>query len=106
LEAPLEQAWFSADPRDGIAQFTPEMGAIDAAQSPQLNPFELRPEALPRIQLRGGGGQAFHVHPLRRTMGQDLLHELAAMHRGPVPDEHDPAWHLTQEVFQAGHHIR
>jgi hypothetical protein len=71
----------------------------------QIDPFELRPEALPRIQLRGIGGQAFHVHPLRRTIRQESLDRMTAVDRRPIPDNDHAAGHLTQEVFQEGHHI-
>jgi hypothetical protein len=61
LETARENAWFSADPLDGVAQFTLEMGEIEAAQIPQLDPFDLLPETFARVQLRSIGWQALHI---------------------------------------------
>ena len=81
------------------------MGEIDAAQVAQLDPFELLPEALPRVQLWGMGRQAFRVQPLRRPIRQEGLDDMTAVDRRPIPDDDHAAGHLTQEVFQEGHHI-
>ena len=59
------------------------MREIDAAQVAQLDPFELLPEALPRVELRGIGWQAFQVEPLRRAIGQKLANDVTAVDRGP-----------------------
>jgi hypothetical protein len=105
LEAPLEHAWFSADPLDGIAQFTPEMGEIEAAQIPQLDPFELLPETFARVQLRSIGWQAFQMQSLCCTVGQELFDHMAAMNRGTIPNDDQTAGNLAEEGLQKGDHI-
>jgi hypothetical protein len=71
----------------------------------QFDPFELLPEALPRVQLGGLGRQAFQVEPLRRAIGQRLGHEVAAMNWCPVPENDHAAVDLTQQVLEKGDHI-
>jgi hypothetical protein len=54
----FDEAWFSTHPFHRIAQLMPQMWQIDAAHIAQLDPFQLLPQALSRVQLRGIGRQA------------------------------------------------
>jgi hypothetical protein len=106
LEAALEHARFSSHPFHGITQFAAEVRDLDAPQMAPFAPFTRLPEALPRLQFRRIGRQAFHVHPLGRPIGEELLDEMTARNGGAIPHEHHPAGHLTEQVFQEGDHIR
>ena len=70
-----------------------------AAYIAELNPLQVRPEPLARIQFRGIGGEALHLKPVRRPIRQELLDDVTAMNWGPVPDEHQAAGHLPQQML-------
>ena len=63
----------------------PQMRQVDAAQMAPFDPFELRPQPLPRVQVRGLGRQALHVNPLRRTIHQERFDTRAAVVGGRHP---------------------
>ena len=100
-----ENARFPANPLYRVAEFPASMGKIDAAHIPQLNSFELLPEALTRIQVRGIRREPFDVEALRRAIGQELFDHVTAMNRGPIPDQHHAAGHLAQQMLQKGDHV-
>src|ERR671923_820717 len=81
------------------------MRNIEAAQITELDPFELVPEALARIQFRRIRRQALQVKALRRAIGQELLDDTAAVNGGSVPDDDHAAWDFTQQVLQKGDHV-
>jgi hypothetical protein len=105
VEAPLENTRFSSHPFYGIAEFAAEVGDIEATHVAQLDPFELLPEALPRIQLRGIRRERLEVDAAAGPIGQEFLDDVAAMNRGTIPDEDHPARHLPQQMLQKGDHI-
>ena len=82
------------------------MGDVEAADVVPLHPFELLPEALARVELRGVGRQALQMEALRRALGQELADDVTAMHRGAIPDEDHAAGHLAPQMLQEGDHIR
>src|ERR671917_2601458 len=82
------------------------MRQVNTTDVAQLDPFELLPEALPRVELWGIGWQAFQVDPLRRAIGQKLANDVTAVDRGPIPDQDQAAGYLAQQVLQEGHHVR
>ena len=83
-----------------------EMPQVDTAHIPQLDAFELLPDALGRIELRGIRRQTLQVEALRGPVREELSNGLAAVNGRAIPDDHQPARHLTQQVLQKGHHIR
>jgi hypothetical protein len=46
-----DQAWFSPNPLHGVAQCTPQMRDVEAAQIAPFDPFELLPDPLARIEF-------------------------------------------------------
>jgi hypothetical protein len=82
-----EHAWCPANPLHCVSEFLVSMGKIQATHMPSLNPCELLPEALARIQLRSLGREALNVEAWRRAMSQELVDDVTAMHRCPTPDE-------------------
>jgi hypothetical protein len=97
-----DEAWFAPHPFHRVAQFTPQLREMETAHIAQFDPFELLPEALIRVQLRGIGWQALQVEALRRAIGQEFLDHVAAVDRCPIPDDHHPTRHLPQEMFEKG----
>jgi hypothetical protein len=49
----LNQAWFATDPFHRGAQLMPQMWDVETAHIAELDPLQLSPEALTRVQLRG-----------------------------------------------------
>src|SRR5918992_3581380 len=82
------------------------MRDVDAAHVTPLDPLELWPEALARVQLWGIGWQALQMPSRRRAIGQALFDDVTARDRGASPDDDHPAGHLTPQVLQEGDHIR
>jgi hypothetical protein len=86
-------------------EFITEVTQVETAQMPQLDAFELLPEALVRIELRGIRWQALQVEALRGPVREELLNGVTAVNRRTIPDDHHPTRHLAQQVLQKGHHI-
>jgi hypothetical protein len=104
-KTPFNYARLSTDPFDGRTQFMMEMRQIETAEIAALDPLQVCPEALSRVQLRGIGGQTLHVESRRRPIGQVILDDVAAVNRRSIPEDDHTAGHLTQEMFQKGDHI-
>ena len=104
-EKALENSGFSPHSFHRVAQLTTQMWDVKTAHIAQLDPFELLPEALVRIQLRGIGRQALQVEAWRRAISQELLDGMAAVDGRSIPDNHHPARDLAQQVLQEGDHI-
>ena len=84
----------------------PQMRDVQAAHIVELDAFELLPEALPRVQLRGIGRQAFEMEALRCAAPEKLFNDVAAVNRRAIPDDDHLSGHLAQQVLQEGDHIR
>jgi hypothetical protein len=67
-EEALDEAWFSPDPFHRSPEFAPQMREMKAAVA-QLDPFELLPDTLVRIQLWGIGRQTLEMKAMRRAVG-------------------------------------
>jgi hypothetical protein len=102
---PFNEAWFSTDPSDGIAEFAAEMGQIGTADIAELDSLQVCPEALTRVQLRGLGWQALHVESRRRPMSQERFDGVAAVNWRSIPDDDQAAGHLPQQMLKKGDHI-
>src|SRR5919106_2403905 len=76
------------------------MWKIETAHVTQFDAFELLPEALARVQLRGIGRQALQVNLLCRTLRQELLDNLTPMNRGTIPNDDHAAGYLAHEMFE------
>ena len=104
-KAPLDEARFAPHPFHRVAQFMSKMWGIEAAHIAQFDPFERWPEAFIRVQLGGIGRQTFQVKALRRAVGPERVDGLAAVDRRAIPDQHHPARHLAQQVFEKRDHV-
>jgi hypothetical protein len=76
------------------------MREIEATHIAQLDPFEICPEALDRVQLRGIGRKPLYLDPLSRAIGQERCDEVTAVNRCPILEEQQRAGHLAQQVLQ------
>jgi hypothetical protein len=65
----LDDPWFSTRPLDRIPQFMPEMGDPEVVDIPQLDRFQVSPEPLAGIQLRGIGGGPLKMDMRRGPIG-------------------------------------
>ena len=81
------------------------MREIEATHIAQLDPFEICPEALDRVQLRGIGRKPLYLDPLSRAIGQERCDEVTTVNRWPIPEEQQTAGHLAQQMFQKGYDI-
>jgi hypothetical protein len=81
------------------------MTARQAAPIPELDPFQLRPQALARIQLRGIRWQALYLESFRSASRQELLDSVTAMDRRAIPEDHQAAGHFAPQMLQKGHDI-
>jgi hypothetical protein len=71
-----------------------------AAHIPEFDPLQVCPETLARIQVWGVGGEALYLEPWRRALGQELLEEMAAVDRRAIPNDHQRARHLAEQMLQ------
>ena len=71
-----------------------------AAHIPEFDALQVGPETLAGIQFWGIGGEALHMEPLRRAIGQEFLDEIAAVDRRAIPNEHQRARHLAEQMLQ------
>jgi hypothetical protein len=71
-----------------------------AAHIPEFDAFQVCPEALAGIQFWGVGGEALHLEPWRRAIGQELLDEMAVVDRRAIPNDHQRARHLAEQMLQ------
>ncbi len=81
------------------------MTESQAADIPEFDPLQVRPEALARIQFRGIGWQALDVEALSRAIGQEGLDDVTTVNWRPIPDHHQTAGHFPQHMFQEGDHV-
>jgi len=70
-----------------------------------LNPCELWPDALVRIQRRGIRRPTLQGEAVRRTIREECLDDLAAMSGRSIPDGHHLARDLPQQMLPTGHDI-
>ena len=91
LKTAFDNAWFSTYSLDRIAQFLAQMREAETAHIAQFDAIELRPQPLTRIQFRRVGGEALHMEPLPGSIRKELCDHAAAMHRCPIPDDHQVA---------------
>src|ERR671915_409619 len=92
----FDDARFSTDPLDRVAQLLAQMREAEAAHIAQLDAFELRPQPLARIQVRHISREALGMEPLPGPIREELCDHAAAMDRRAIPDDHQLARDLPQ----------
>jgi len=73
---------------------------VSAAQVPHLDPLEVLPHALVRVQVWRVGRQPLQVNGGRAAICQVALNGRAPMDRRAVPDDQQPVGHITPQVPQ------
>src|SRR5918992_1737319 len=101
----FDHARFSTDPLHRVPQFLAQMREAEAADIAQLDTFELRPQPLTGIQVRRIGREALGMEPLLGPIREELCNHVAAMNRRPIPDDHQVARDLPQQMLQKGQDI-
>ena len=82
-----------------------EMRPVNTTDVAQLHALELLPDALIRVQLRGIRRQALQMQALGCAVGQEGPDDLTAVNRRAIPDKHQPARHLPQQVLEKSYNV-
>jgi hypothetical protein len=77
---------------------------VGTADIPQLNPFEVIPDALIGVEIGSRARQLFQMQALGSPSLEKIFDLLAAMDWRTVPDEQDRARDLAQEHAQEADH--
>ncbi len=67
--------------------------------------FPIAPEVLHRIQLRSIAGEEFHPEAVF-LRGDEVLDQVASVRRQPVPDHHDLAVDVAEQMREELHDLR
>ena len=78
---------------------------VRAAHVPQLNAFEIGPDALVRVEIGCVARQLLQLEPFGSALSQEVFDRLTAMDRRPIPEHQELAGQVSQEVAQEQHHI-
>jgi hypothetical protein len=105
LEEALDEARFAPDPLHRSTEFAPQMQEMKAAQVAHLDPFELLPDTLVRIQLGGIGRQTLEMKAMRRAVGEELPDGLSTVDGRSIPDDDHSTRDFPEQMFQEGHHV-
>jgi hypothetical protein len=77
-----------------------EIGQVRAADVSQFEVFEVRPDALVRVEIGSATGRSLEAQALRRTFGQKGLDSLTAMNRRAVPNHQQLAGKVSQQMLE------
>jgi hypothetical protein len=106
LNARFEDVALVPQAGGGAAELAFELGQVAAAPVAQLDLFQVAPDPLVRVRVRGVTGQGFEVQAPGRAVGQEVLDDLAPMDRGAIPDDQELAREVAQQVPEEAHHVR
>jgi hypothetical protein len=95
-----------AEASRGPAEFLAQVPQVPAADVPQLDPLEVIPDALVRVQLRRVAGQLLQADALGPAPGQEVLDRLPAMDRRAVPDHQQLAGDVAEQVPEEADDVR
>jgi hypothetical protein len=101
----LDEARCSTHPLHSIAACMAQRPTREAAHMPEFDPLAMGPEALAGVPRWGIGGEALHLEPWRRAMGQELCEAMTAGDGRAIPDHHDLAGHLPPPELETRDHI-
>ena len=101
----MDQARFSADSFDSILEFNTQMREIDATHITQLDPFQVGPQPLTRIQLGRIGREPLQMDTVRRAVPQQRLDHVTAVNGGSIPKNDQATGDLPQHMLQKGDHV-
>ena|SRR6516165_6550489 len=81
-------------------QSVTQLGQICGADVAQLDPLQVVPDALIRVQVWRIAGEALQVQALGRPRCEEVLDRLAMMDRRAVPDDDQLSGDLAQQHSQ------
>lgn len=70
----------------------------------QLDPFEVVPDPLVRVEVRRIAGQLLQMQAMGGAVAQEVFDDVAAVDRRPIPDHGDVAGDLVEQRAQESHH--
>ena len=94
-----------AEASGGQTEVLVELIQIGTAHVPQFDAFEVSPDTLIRVEIRGVARQLLKAQSFGSTLGQEVFDGLTAMDRRTIPEHQQLARHLSQQVPQEEHHL-
>src|SRR5438067_12634220 len=88
-----------------LAQRLTEVPQAPAADVAELDPLQVPPDALVRVQVRGVGRQRFDPEALAADLRQQVLDRLPAVDRPAVPDHQQRVRDDLQQVAEEARHV-
>lgn len=77
-----------------------------AADVAQFDVLEVGPDALVRVEVGGVAGELLQADASGAALGQEVLHRLAAMDRGAIPEHQELVGDLAEQVLQEADDVR
>jgi hypothetical protein len=81
------------------------MREIEATHIAQLDPFQVGPQPLTRIQLGSIGREPLQMDSVRRAVRQKGLDHVTAVNWSSIPNDDHATGHLPQQMLQKGDDI-
>jgi hypothetical protein len=104
--AALDDLALVTEASGGEAKLVSEMREVLAADIAQFDMLEVGPDALVRVQIGGVAGELLQPDASSASLGQELLHRLATMDRGTIPEHQELAGDVTAQVLQETDDVR
>ncbi len=93
------------EPFLGAHEFCCKMLQITSTKVFEFASFEQIPDPFVRIEFGRIARQAFQMETFSSTLRKEILDDLAAMDRGPIPNDEQLPSDLAQQELQEPHHI-
>ena len=106
VEAAADDGALVAEPSGGQPQDVAQVTQRGATPIPQLDPFQVVPDALIGIQIWRIARQDLELEARGPAGRQEVLHGLAVVDRGTIPDHQELARDMTQQMLQELHDLR
>jgi hypothetical protein len=81
------------------------MREIEATHITELDPFEVGPQPLTRIQLGSIGREPLQMDAVRCAVPQKRLDHVTAVNGGSIPNNDHATGDLPQQMLQKGDHV-
>lgn len=96
--------WLAAETLLGQLHLRGQLRQVVTAHVAQLDPFEVVPDALVRVEVRRVAGQPLQMEAVGGPVAQEVFDDVAAMDRRPIPDHGDVADDLVEQSPQESQH--
>jgi len=105
LDAALNDVALVPEAGNRPAQLPLELGEITTADIPQLDVFEVVPNALVGVQIRRIAGQLLQMDAFCPALPQELLDHLAAVNGRAIPEDQELAREMPEQMPQEDDHL-